>query len=245
MKIDTFDLADLRRLEKALSGPLDTEWEAYRAAQYRYTKRGRLLVPTRPGPGAMLMPPSVVTLFANSQAGAALVSFTTEASMYAATQPNAILGANYFDPTYSLNRTIRVICRGIFSTTATPTYTLGFRQDTAAGAIWGTSLAITSQSTVTNVVWELEFDVTVASILLASAHNEVTLVTFGQVSGVSSTVAGTGFTNGSAIGTQTPTTAQTLTQTDVSHFLFPTATCGTSSASNKWQMLQMLVQGMN
>lgn len=190
-----------------------------------------------------MMPPSVVTLFANAQAGAALATFTTEASMYSATQPNAILGANYYDPTYSINRTIRVTIRGIFSTTGTPTFTVGFRQDTVSGAIWGTSLAITSQSGVTNLVWELEFDVTVESMLLASAHNEVTLGVWGMITGLA-TLAN-GFTNGSAIGTQTPTTAQTLTQADVSHFLFPTATCGTSSASNKWQMLQMIMQGLN
>lgn len=237
---------DLKRIERALSEPLDPEQEAWNAARYRYIMQNgqvrRALAP-RPGPGAMLMPPSVVTLFANGQAGNALATFTTEASMYAASQPNAILGANYFDPTYSLNRTLRVTCRGIYSTTGTPTFTIGFRQDTVSGAIWGTSLAVTSQSGVTNLVWELEFDITVASMLLASAHNEVTFGTWGMLSGVST--GSNGFTNGSAIGTQTPTTAQTLTQTDVSHFLFPTATCGTSSASNKWQMLQMIVQGLN
>lgn len=187
------------------------------------------------------------TLYSSSVPGASLATFTTEAIMYAATQPECLIPASFFDPTYGVNKTLRVTCRGVYSTTSTPTFTVGLRIGATAaatsGAIMGTSLAITSQSTVTNLIWELECDITAQSLALASAHNEAVLVCTGLVSGVSA--GANGFSNGSAIGTQTPTTALTLTQADVANYLIPTVTCGTSSASNKWQMLQMIVQGLN
>lgn len=190
------------------------------------------------------------TLYVSAVAGNNLATFTTEAVMYAATQPECVIPAGFFDPTYGTNKTLRVTCRGIYSTTGTPTFTVGLRIGSAAnatsGQILGTSVAITSQSTVTNLVWELECDVTVNAVpLLGSSHNQATVGCWGMVSNLASAVANVGFTNGSAIGTQTPTTALTITQTDIALYLVPTITCGTSSASNKWQMLQMVVQGMN
>lgn len=243
-------MTDLAYLERALSEPLDLEREAWRAARSRFVRDPRSgLVRRQPViAGASGYTGTIVeTLFASSVAGNNLSTFTTEAVMYASTQPECLIPASFFDPTYGTNKTVRFTCRGVYSTTGTPTFTLGLRIGSSAnvttGAIAGTSLAITAQSTVTNLVWELEGDISSQSLSFASSHNEAVLVCLGEVTGVST--GANGFSNGSAIGTQTPTTALTLTQADVANYLIPTITCGTSSASNKWQMLQVVVQGMN
>lgn len=250
----TTPFADLAYVEKALSEPVDIEREVWRAARKRY-------VPAYVGGRWTAMPvwrdpfrasgytgTYAETLYASVVAGNNLATFTTEAIMYATTQPECLLPASFFDSTYGVNKTLRIVCRGVYSTTSTPTFTVGLRTNTTGDSttsslILGSSLAITSQSSVTNLPWELECDVTASSLSLASSHNEAVLFCMGFVSGVST--GSNGFTNASAIGTQTPTTALTLTQSDVAQFLIPTITCGTSSASNKWQMLQMIVMGLN
>jgi hypothetical protein len=242
--ITRYDLTDLRRIEKALSEPLDLEREIHESSKWTFVMDGSRVcrVPRISGASNYTNTYAEV-LFANASAGNALASFTAEATMYAATQPNILLPANFFDATYGTGKHLKVILRGIYSTTATPTFTIGLRQDTAAGTIWGSTLAITSRSGVTNLAWELTIDIVAQAPVLASAHNEAVLVALGMLDGVSA--GSEGFTNASAIGTQTPTTAVTLTTADASHYLFPTATCGTSNAANKWQMLQAFAYGMN
>jgi hypothetical protein len=238
-------ITELQRIEHRLAHPLDIEREVWEGSRYRIMlDRGQPRRVRRISGGSAFTGTIMETLYGSSVAGNNLSTFTSEATMYASTQPEAILPANFFDPTYgNAGKVLRLTARGVYSTTATPTYTLGLRQDSVTGGIWGTSLAITSQSGVTNLVWELELDVVSQSGSFASAHNETLLVTAGMVSGVST--GSNGFSNGSAIGTQTPTTAFTLTQSDASHYLVPTITCGTSSSSNKWQMLQLIIFGCN
>lgn len=239
-------LSETRRIERRLSEPIDAEREIWDYSKYRYVRDGgRVFRVPRVDGGTSFSGTMVEQLYANSTAGNALATFTAEATMYAATQSQAVLPANFWDPSYGSGRTLRVTCRGIYSTTSAPTFTAGFRIGTAqgiAGAIVGTTLAVTAQTTVTNLAWELEFDITWSSFTVASSHNEVLVNTFGMLGGVST--GNNGFTNGSAIGTQTPTTAATITQADSANYLTPTITCGTSNASNKWQMLQMVVLGM-
>ena len=241
--------ADLDYAAWALGEPLDPEREAWRARRKRFVRdpRSGLIVPARRIGGASNYTSTVSeVLYASSIAGAALVSFTSEAMLYAATQPEAWLPAGFFDPTYGTNKAIRITARGIYSTTVTPTFTIGLRIGAAGvvtGQILGSSLAVTAQSSVTNLVWELECDITGEVPVLASAHNQAVLLCLGMLSGVST--GSNGFSNASAIGTQTPTTALTLTAADAANYLVPSATCGTLSASNKWQMLHMLVFGLN
>ena len=246
-------MTDLAYAEKALSEPLDLEREAWRAVRKRYVPmyvRGRwsaMSVWRDPFRMSGYTGTYAEVLYSSSVAGNNLATFTTEAVMYASSQPECLIPASFFDPSYGTNKTIRFTCRGVYSTTSTPTFTLGLRIGSTAnvttGSILGTSLAVTAQSSVTNLVWEVEGDITAQSLSFASSHNEAVLVCLGEVTGVST--GANGFSNGSAIGTQTPTTALTLTQADVANYLIPTITCGTSSASNKWQMLQMIVQGLN
>lgn len=245
--------SDLAYVEKALSEPLDLEREAWRAARRRYVPiydRGRWTstqVWRDPYRMSGYTGTFVETLYSSAGAGASLATFTAEAMMYGATQPECLIPAGFFDPTLANNKTIRFTMRGVYSTTATPTFTPGLRIGSAGGGvtgqILGTSAAITSQSTVTNLVWEIEGDIISNTPSFGSSHNQTSLVCLGQVGGVSTGVSS--FANGSAIGTLTPTTALTLTQSDIANYLVPSVTCGTSSASNKWQMLQLIVQGMN
>jgi len=242
--VQAYTLADLRRIERRLCEPLDPEREIREGARWRFARdRDRVFKVPRIGGGSGFTMTVMETLYSSAAAGNNLATFTTEALMYASTQAQALLPINFFDATYGVGKDLKVLARGVYSTTGTPTFTLGFRQDSVSGGIWGSSAAITSQSGVTNTVWELEFDVVNQSLTFASSHNEAVIVVLGQVAGVSTGVSS--FANASAIGTLTPTTAFTITQTDTTHYLCPTITCGTSSASNKWQMLQLMVYGCN
>lgn len=246
--IQTYTLADLRRLEKRLSNPLDIELEAWEAGRSRYTmdEGGRIYKMRRVSGGSAYSGTIMETIYATASAGAALATFTTEASQYASAQPQAILPASFFDPTYSQNgKTLRVTLRGVWSdTTAAPTFTLGFRQDSATGTLWGGTAALTANGTSqTNIVWELEFDIISQSATFAASHNEAVLVPMGFLTGL--TASPSAFAFCSAFGTLAPTSTLTLTTGDASHYLVPTAACGTSNANNKWQMLQMMVFGCN
>jgi hypothetical protein len=244
--MQTYTLADLKRIENKLANPIDPEREAWEANRYRYAShKGEIHKVKTIGGGSGYTGTFMETLYASGFPGNNLNTFTTEVTMYAAAaQSEAILPANFFDPTYGYNKTLRITARGIYSTTATPTFTVALRQDTASGGLWGSSLAVTGQSTVTNLVWELECDtINTNAAVFGGGHNETNLFTFGMLSGVST--GSNGFSNASSVGTQTPTTTFVLTTADASHYLVPTITCGTSNAANKWQMLQLFVFGCN
>lgn len=237
-------LDELRRIESKLAFPLDPEKDLRDANRYRFLfDEGEVHKIRRVEGGSGYTLTYAELLYANPNPQAALVSFTAEANMYATTSTQAILPVNFFDPTYGANKSLRVVIRGMYSTTGTPTFTLGFRQDSVTGAIWGSSKAITAQSTVTNEVFEIEFDVTAVNPQFASTHNTINLAVWGLVLNVST--GSNSFSNASSIGTLTPSTTVTLTTADAIHYLVPTTTCGTSNAANKWQMFQLEVFGLN
>ena len=247
-----YTLADLRKLESRIISPLDPERELHDARRFRFVMYEGDVYRVKTimgGTGSGLTGTWAETLYSNSSAGAALATFTAEAIMYGATQPEAWIPADFFDPTYGLGKTLRIVARGIWSdTTAAPTFTPGLRIGAAAavtGSILGSNAALTCRAvSLSNIGWEIECDIVAQTPVLASAHNEAVLITMGETSGVSAAGADL-FCNASAIGTQTPGTALTLAQADATQYIVPTATCGTSNASNKWQMLQLVVMALN
>lgn len=109
--------------------------------------------------------------------GAALASSTSLTDI--SPTPNLILPANYLYP----GQCLKVVARGRFSTTATPTLLLGVYYGAVAGTALGTTGAITTTSGVTNVPWRLELDLVVRTV-----GSSGTAFSEGCVAGISGTV---------------------------------------------------------
>jgi hypothetical protein len=140
-------------------------------------------------------------------------------------------------------RGIRIVARGILSTTGSPTFTFTIRAGAAANVasapiLLGTA-ALTAGATVTNQYWELQGDV---------------FLTAGGTTAGTSTVQGIGYVMGGALaspfiqpafgGAASPGTTATL-NTTITNYINVNAACGTSSASNSITLQQLLVFGLN
>jgi hypothetical protein len=89
------------------------------------------------------------------EAGAALATSTTLTDISAA--PQFTLPASFLQE----GSTLSLRAWGVFSTTATPTLLLGFYYGGVAGVALGTTGAITTATTLTNVPWRIQMDVDV------------------------------------------------------------------------------------
>lgn len=179
-------------------------------------------------------------LYAMPSAGSALSNTTTKTviSVNSATVDPCILPANFMLPTYGVNKTIKVVARGVISTAAsTPgTLTVGIYPDTSAGTPVATSLAptgaFTPATSLSNAIWEYECD-----IQCTATGSSGTWLALGQM--LVSPTAASGLSYG--VGSSTAVTLSTQT----SYFLEMAATWGSASASNSITCSQLYVWGLN
>ena len=183
-------------------------------------------------------------LYASTATSAAKASWTTEVTC----NDTATMGvAPHLPPDFWLpapgqvGRGIRIVARGILSSTGTPTYTFSIRGgaagSTSTAILLGTA-ALTTGSGVTNQIWEMQGD--------------VVLTTMGAA-GTNSTVRGVGtfISPGTANkidpawgGGATPGTVATL-DTSITNYINFNIACSASSPSNTVTIQQLLVFGLN
>lgn len=177
-------------------------------------------------------------------AGTAHNTFTAETNLndVAGMGQCASLPAGFFLYPNSSHKALHIVARGILSTTATPTWTFTIRMGSSANSttalvVAGATAATTSVSGVTNQVWEAEADIVIGEMPGGSA------ATPGRGLGL---VTSSGLAAAQALfgGAASPGTFSTFDPT-VQQFISVNAACGTSSASNSIQLLQLLVEGMN
>lgn len=185
-------------------------------------------------------------IYASVAAGTAKNTFTTEVQINdtAGMGVQAHLPADFWLPNraQSVGRGIRIVARGILSSTATPTYTFTCRGGAAGNITTGIllgSAALTTGSGVTNQAWEFEGDFILEAIGAA---------------GTNSTGRGTGQIQCGGLaspfnfpcwgGGASPGTVATIDTTIVNYINFNVA-CSASSASNTITLQQLLVYGLN
>lgn len=182
-------------------------------------------------------------LYANTASGTAKASFTSEVAINdtAGMGAQAVLPAGFFLPG-RVGQAIRIVARGILSSTGTPTYTfttrLGAAGSTSAAIVLG-SAALTTGSGVSNQIWEFEGDV----ILRTNA-----------ASGANSTAQGLGlitspglaspFTYALFGGAASPGTVATV-DTSINNYVNFNIVCSASSPSNTITLLSLEVWGLN
>lgn len=183
-------------------------------------------------------------IYASTTPGTAKNTFTSEVQINdtAGMDVQAHLPPDFWLPSQrSEGQGIRVVARGIFSTTGTPTFTftirLGAAGSTSAAVVLGTA-AMTTGSSVSNQIWQMEGDFVVTNIGATGANSA------GQGVGL---IWGPGFAttiNPAYGGAASPGTVSTL-DTSITNYVNFNATCSASSASNSVQLLQLLVFGLN
>lgn len=183
-------------------------------------------------------------IYTSLVAGAAKASFTTEIAINdtATMGVQASLPPAFWLPNNNqTGKSVRLVARGILSSTGTPTYTFTVRGG-AAGAVTGAivlgSAALTTGSGVTNQIWEFE--------------GEFALKTIGAA-GANSTIIGTGLLTSSGTankidpiygGGATPGTATTF-DTSITNFINFNVACSANSASNTITLQSLQVWGLN
>lgn len=106
-------------------------------------------------------------LFANMADGTAFNNSAAEGSLLTGINDQPVLPAFLFESQKGYGKTLTIKAEGVLGTTSTPTIVFQVRLGTTAGAAFlsgtsvGVSAAITTTSTVTNVWWGLELDLTV------------------------------------------------------------------------------------
>jgi hypothetical protein len=186
----------------------------------------------------------VELLYASLAQGTAKASFTTEVQINDTTGMGAQVSIPPFffgQNPYGAGKTIRIVARGILSSTATPTYTftcrLGAAASTSAAIILG-SAALTTGSGVTNQIWKFEGDFTMRTIAAAGANSTGQGVGELYCPGLAATI------NPLYGGAASPGTVATVDTSIVNYINFNVA-CSASSASNTITLQQLLVFGLN
>jgi hypothetical protein len=188
-------------------------------------------------------------IYASAAAGTAKASFTSEVAINdtAAMGVQAHLPPDLWLPNQSARgRGIRIMARGLVSSTATPTYTFTVRGGAAgatSGAILSGSAALTTASGITNAPWWFDSgDIILESIGAAGANSTIrsvgTLLTDGY--SAASTTRAYALYGGAA----TPGTAATF-DTSITNYINFNITCSASSPSNTITLQQLVVYGLN
>jgi hypothetical protein len=184
-------------------------------------------------------------IYASINAGTAKNTFTSEVAINdtAGMGPQASLPPGFFLPASGqAGRGIKIVARGILSSTGTPTYTFTIRSGAAGStttAIILGSAALTTGSGVTNQAWELEGDVVMNTMAGA---------------GTNSTVRGTGQIRSGGLASPfmyalfgaaaSPGTVATFDPT-ITNFINFNITCSASNVANSITIQQLLVYGLN
>ncbi len=185
-------------------------------------------------------------IYANTTAGTAKNTFTTEVSINDTTGMGvqAHIPPDFFLPNPNqVGRGLRIVARGILSSTGTPTYTFTIRSGTAGSitsAIMLGSAALTTGSGVTNQPWELQGDIVLVSQGAAGANS--TLRGMGTI--ISPGLASP-FMYGIGAGASLTTPTVATFSADITNYINFNVACSASSASNSIQLQQLLVFGLN
>ena len=184
-------------------------------------------------------------LYANTTAGTAKASFTSEVQINDTTGMGVQchLAPDFFLPNpTAVGKGIRIVARGILSSTGTPTYTFTIRSGTAGNttaAILLGSAALTTGSGVSNQPFELQGDVFLVSQGAAGANSTVRGTGMIVCPGLATTIAGVGA--GASLTTPTATTFDC----SITNFINVNVTCSASSASNTITLQSLLIYELN
>jgi len=248
----------MNELEKRILTPLDPEFEVWRASRRSFAEKdGHVGVildnkPARYGRrgerGSFLTGTSSEVIYSNSAAGTAKNTFTTEFTINdtAGMGPTAVLPPYFFLPSRGVSQTLRVVARGIYSTTSNPTWQTFVRFNATSiavpptGANVGSTAATALGTTQTNLLWEHEQDVQMVTMGAAGANSTLRGLGVFTAALTTSTNLALGIFGGGA----SPGTVATFDISTVSLITF-SAACGTSSSSNSIQLLQLIIMGLN
>jgi hypothetical protein len=236
-------LKKLRELENVVSKPVDLELESYRAVRYRYiAESGKVYKVPSVGGGSFTTGTQAEVIYSNKSAGTAKNTFTTEAQINdtAAMGTQAKVPASVWYDSTTRTSTLRCTARGIISSTATPTYTWTTRFVSTGGVIIAGTAGLVTLTTITNKLWEMEWDTQV--VTMAAAGNNSTIRSAGLLSspaGLATPGVYEVWGNASQPGTAT------TVDISIDNLIFFDATSSASSASNGFTLLQLIIQGLN
>jgi hypothetical protein len=236
---------------------IDRELDRFRHTRFFRDRRNRVRLMRRDRAvrkGSFLTGTVSELLYSNPLVGTAKNTFTTEFQINdtAGMGDIALLPAMFFLPTRGRSQAIRVVARGLLSTTGTPTWLWTFRLNptlTPANPPTGPSIAqnpaaITpGNATLTNTLWEAEFDAQMT--IQGAPGNNSTIRGLGMVNWPGGGVALANQANLALFaGGASPGTVATF-DWSLLNTLTVGSTCGTSNASNQIQILQLLIFGLN
>lgn len=185
-------------------------------------------------------------IYASTTAGTAKNTFTTEVQINdtAGMGVQAHLPPDFFLPNpTAVGKGVRIVARGILSSTATPTYTftirLGSAGNTSAAIVLG-SAALTTASGVTNQPWELQGDITLVSQGAAGANSTVRGTGMLICGGLASP-----FMYGLGAGASLTTPTVATVDASITNFVNFNVACSASSASNTITLQHLLLFGLN
>ena len=185
---------------------------------------------------------SAEVLYNSIATGTQLNTFTAESNLQGALPP-VIIPAGFMYNLGAAGKALHIKARGRLGTTGAPTFTWSIRILTsttwsAGGILLGATAALTAGTTQTLAPWTLEADITMRTLSIGAAS---TLACIGEVRGplaLASPFAGTIPTNNTAF-------TSTTFDNSLTYYLFLSAACGTSSASNLIQLEMLKVYGEN
>lgn len=200
------------------------------------------------GGGSFVTGTSEEVIYANTAAGTAKNTFTTEIAINDSAGMGAIahIPVDFWTPSNVPGKAIKITAAGIVSSTATPTFTfttrLGTSGNITACIVAGTS-ALTTASGAANSPWRCEAIIVMVTVGAAGANSTVRgLGAHSAGSGGFTSNGGFNFYNASASATA-PTVA--TVDTSIVNYVNFNVACSASSASNGVTLLQLVVEGLN
>ena len=171
-------------------------------------------------------------LYAYANASTNLATFTTEDNLLK-TYPPVFIPAGFFFNAGATGKSLKVKAVGQLGTTSSPTFTWSVRLINAAsppawsagGVLLGQTAATTAGATVTLAYWFIDLDITLRTIATGAAS---TVVTTGEVRGPASLAS----PFSASIPASNTTPAVSTVDNSQAYFLYISAACSASSASN-------------
>lgn len=189
-------------------------------------------------------------IYASNGAATAKDTFTSEVTINntGGMTPQVYLPTDFWKPGKSssaVGRGIRIVARGLASSTATPSFTFTVRGGSAgstSAAILLGSGAIATASGISNIPWTFEGDIILETIGAPGANSTIRGVGTFTADGFTATTT----TRSLPLwgGASSPGTATTF-DTTIANYINFNVTCTASSASNSITLTQLLVYGLN